>query len=141
MIQRQIEPLIALLLGSGKAIIIMGARQVGKSTLLHQLFDSQENVLWMNGDDADVRTILSDITSTRLKALLANQKILIINEAQRINDIGLKLNVNFILGNYIAVGYIYNCAYISLCSGNDGTEIILNLGNGIQLAVIYHNNR
>ena len=47
----------------------------------------------MNGDDADVRTILSDITSTRLKALLANQKILIINEAQRINDIGLKLKL------------------------------------------------
>lgn len=93
MIQRQIEPLIARLLGSGKAIIIMGARQVGKSTLLHQLFDSQENVLWMNGDDADVRTILSDITSTRLKALLANQKILIIDEAQRINDFGLKLKL------------------------------------------------
>ena len=50
----------------------MGARQVGKSTLLHEIFDEQKDVMWMYGDDADVQTLFRDITSTRLKAFLAN---------------------------------------------------------------------
>lgn len=93
MIQRQLKPQIARLMGSGKAIIIMGARQVGKSTLLHDLFDGQKEVLWLNGDDPDVQRILKDITSTRLKAFIANKQILIIDEAQRIKDIGLKIKL------------------------------------------------
>lgn len=52
----------------------MGARQVGKSTLLHEIFDEQKEVMWMYGDDADVRTFFSNITSTRLKAFLANKR-------------------------------------------------------------------
>lgn len=93
MIQRQLKPQIVRLMGSGKAIIIMGARQVGKSTLLHDLFDGQKEVLWLNGDDPDVQRILKDITSTRLKAFLANKQILIIDEAQPIWDIGLKIKL------------------------------------------------
>lgn len=71
----------------------MGARQVGKSTLLHKLFDGQNDVLWLNGDDPDVQTILSGITSTRLKVFIGNKKVVVIDEAQRIKDIGLKIKL------------------------------------------------
>ena len=55
MIKRIIESPIDSLLGSGKAIIIMGARQVGKSTLLETIFHDKNDVLWMTGDDLDVQ--------------------------------------------------------------------------------------
>lgn len=93
MIKRIIEDQIVSLLGSGKAIIIMGARQVGKSTLLGTIFHDKKDILWMTGDDLDVQELFSQMTSTRLKALLGATKILIIDEAQRIPDIGLRLKL------------------------------------------------
>ena len=93
MIHRIIEEQIVSMLGSGKAIIIMGARQVGKSTLLESIFQDKENVLWMTGDDLDVQELFSQITSSRLKALLGNSQYLVIDEAQRITDIGLRLKL------------------------------------------------
>jgi len=93
MIKRILESQIVSLLGSGKAIIIMGARQVGKSTLLETIFRNRDNVLWMTGDDLDVQELFSQITSTRLKALLGNARTLIIDEAQRIPEIGLRLKL------------------------------------------------
>lgn len=49
--------------------------------------------MWMNGDDTDVRQLFADMSSTRVKALLGNSDYLVIDEAQRINDIGLKLKL------------------------------------------------
>ena len=71
----------------------MGARQVGKSTLLHSLLDRDETVLWLNGDDDDVRELFRSISSTRLKAIVGNRKTVVIDEAQRIEDIGLRLKL------------------------------------------------
>ena len=93
MITRILESQIVSLLGSGKAIIIMGARQVGKSTLLDTIFRDKKDILWMTGDDLDIQELFSQMTSTRLKALLGTTKILIIDEAQRIPDIGLRLKL------------------------------------------------
>lgn len=93
MIHRILEDKITRLLGKGKAIIIMGARQVGKSTLLESVFRQQSDVLWMSGDDVDVRELFSEMTSSRLRALLGNSKTLIVDEAQRIPDIGLRLKL------------------------------------------------
>ena len=93
MIYRILEEQITSLLGKGKAIVIMGARQVGKSTLLETIFRHREGVLWMTGDDLDIQELFSQMTSTRLKALLGNTKTLIIDEAQRIPDIGLRLKL------------------------------------------------
>lgn len=93
MIHRILEDKITGLLGKGKAIIIMGARQVGKSTLLESVFRQQSDVLWMSGDDVDVRELFSEMTSSRLRALLGNSKTLIVDEAQRIPDIGLRLKL------------------------------------------------
>ena len=71
----------------------MGARQVGKSTLLQSLLDGDDSVLWLNGDDDDVRELFRSISSTRLKAIVGNRKTVVIDEAQRIEDIGLRLKL------------------------------------------------
>ncbi len=93
MIHRTLENKLRQLLGSPKAIIVMGARQVGKSTLLHTLFDSLDDVIWMNGDDPDVQELFNQMTSTRLKAIIGNKRYLVIDEAQRIQDVGMKLKL------------------------------------------------
>ena len=93
MIDRTIEQHISPLLGSKKAIIIMGARQVGKSTLLSKMLSGRSDVLWLNGDDTDTQTLFQGITSTRLRMILAPYSIVVIDEAQRIADVGLRLKL------------------------------------------------
>lgn len=93
MISRTLDGEIASQLHKGKAIIIMGPRQVGKSTLLKEMFKDKDHTLWMNGDDPDVRNLLASATSTRLQAYLRGTRLLIIDEAQRIENIGLKLKL------------------------------------------------
>ena len=81
------------MLGGNKAIIIVGARQVGKSTLLTQLLGGQEDVLWLNGDDMDVQALFCDMSSTRMRAVLGGKRFLVIDEAQRIPDVGLRMKL------------------------------------------------
>ena len=78
---------------NGKAIILFGARQVGKTTLLHTLFSNIDDTLWLNGDEPDVQALFENVTSTRLKNIFGNKRYIIIDEAQLISDIGLKLKL------------------------------------------------
>lgn len=82
--------------GQGKVILIMGARQTGKTTLLRELLagmgQAQETV-FLNGDESDVRALFENISSARLKALFGGKRFVVIDEAQRIRDIGLKLKL------------------------------------------------
>ena len=93
MISRTISQKITSLFGSRKAIVIMGARQVGKSTLLKQLLKDRNDVLWLNGDDWDVQDLFSTITSTRLRAIIGDNRFVVVDEAQRIPEIGLRLKL------------------------------------------------
>jgi predicted AAA+ superfamily ATPase len=93
MINRILSASISSKLGNGKAIIIMGPRQVGKTTLLQTLFPDTDNVLFLNGDESDVRGMFENISATRLKAIVGNKKVVVIDEAQRIGDIGLRLKL------------------------------------------------
>lgn len=93
MITRIQEAAVNTLLGSNKAIILMGARQVGKSTLLHSVLGMDDTVLWLNGDDDDVREMFKSITSTRLRVIIGNRKTVVIDEAQRIENIGLRIKL------------------------------------------------
>jgi predicted AAA+ superfamily ATPase len=94
MIPRLCSTLIEKRLNDKKAIILMGPRQVGKSTLLEQMADRWEApVMYWNGDEADIRALLQNPTSTRLKSLLGASKTLILDEAQRIENIGLCLKL------------------------------------------------
>jgi len=90
MILREIASSIEKKLGDHKALILLGPRQAGKSTLLQQLAPRFKTpVLWWNGDDADIRVMLADPTAGRLKSLVGKARTLIIDEAQRIENIGL----------------------------------------------------
>ena len=93
MIKRDLSEIILKRLNSNKAIIIKGARQVGKTSLLKALFENKDDVMWLNADEIDVRSLFETVSSTKLKAIIGNKKFLIIDEAQRIKDIGLKLKL------------------------------------------------
>ncbi len=93
MIERTLAQNIIQIVGRKKAIIIIGARQVGKSTLLRMMFGEQKDVMWLNGDDLDIQELFSNITSTRLKTIIGNNRIVVVDEAQRIPDIGLRLKL------------------------------------------------
>jgi predicted AAA+ superfamily ATPase len=69
----------------------MGARQTGKTTLLKHIFP--ENVLWLNGDEPEVRNLFVHISAARFKALIGKHRTVVIDEAQRIEDIGLKIKL------------------------------------------------
>lgn len=77
----------------GKAIVLIGARQVGKTTLLKDLTRNYENVVWLNADEPDVRALFDSPNSSILKKELNNAKIVVLDEAQRIKNIGLKLKL------------------------------------------------
>jgi predicted AAA+ superfamily ATPase len=93
MIERSLEKIIQSKLKTGKAIILMGARQVGKTTLLKKLFEDDRDVLWLNGDEKDVQDLFLHSSSTRLKVFFGKNKIVIIDEAQRIQEIGLRMKL------------------------------------------------
>lgn len=94
MIARLILPQITSNMNKGKAIIILGPRQTGKTTLLSLLeAELGEKPLWLDCDEADVRKMLSDTTSTQLKNIIGNYKTVFIDEAQRVNNIGLTLKL------------------------------------------------
>ena len=70
-------------LHSGKILILYGPRQCGKTTLLKMLVESQNlSYAWFNGDEPDVRVMLPNKTSTELKRLIGDKKLLIIDEHQ-----------------------------------------------------------
>lgn len=92
MIRRQLQTVIEKKLFKGKAIILIGARQVGKSTLLAQITkDREEAVLILNCDEPEVKEMLTNINTPELKMLIGNNKIVLIDEAQRVPEIGLTL--------------------------------------------------
>ncbi|NIJ55732.1 ATP-binding protein [Dyadobacter arcticus] len=93
MIERSLQLNIESRLYDGKAIILLGARQVGKTTLLSKLFPNQQDTLWLNGDEPDVRALFETATSSRFRQLFIGKRNVVIDEAQRIPDIGLKLKL------------------------------------------------
>lgn len=93
MIHRIIEQLIKNDFGKGKIIALMGARQVGKTTLFDSLTGEMDGVLRLNCDNYDDRADLEDKTSTELRQLVGNHKVVIIDEAQRVRNIGLTLKM------------------------------------------------
>jgi predicted AAA+ superfamily ATPase len=93
-IKRNITGQLRARIGKGKIILLFGPRQSGKTTLVREIAaDSGLDTLWLSGDEADTRTLLSNTTSSRLKAMFGSKKLVIIDEAQRIANIGLTLKL------------------------------------------------
>jgi len=94
MIHRILEDKIHGELFKGKAIVIFGPRQAGKTTLVKSIVSSfGESVKWLNGDESDVRDLFNDPTSDGLKLISGNARIMVIDEAQRIRNIGLAIKL------------------------------------------------
>lgn len=92
MYSRNIEQSIDEKLGKGKAIILIGPRQVGKTTLIRNLLQDKE-YLFLDGDDPTVRDLLTNPTTEELKSIIGKYDTLFIDEAQRMDNIGLTLKI------------------------------------------------
>lgn len=94
MIERRLKQIILPRLFRGKAIVLTGPRQVGKTTLLRMLMaESDKKTLFWNCDEPDVRQRLSNPTSTQLNVETAPYELILIDEAQRIPNIGVTLKL------------------------------------------------
>jgi uncharacterized protein len=92
MYSRELENSIKNKIGTGKAIIIVGARQVGKTTLVKHLLKDQE-YLFFDADDPTIRQLLSNPNTEQIRTFLGNYKTVFVDEAQRIEGIGLTLKI------------------------------------------------
>ncbi len=91
---RKVETEIKKRLFTGKAIIIHGPRQSGKTTMIKHLIEPyQEDILWLNGDSPDIQAELENVTTTKWKAILGKKTLLVIDEAQRIANIGIAMKL------------------------------------------------
>ncbi|MEN0050728.1 MAG: ATP-binding protein [Bacteroidota bacterium] len=92
MIDRTIADKIKSKIGRGKAIMVIGPRQVGKTTLITSLLNDVD-YRFFNGDDPNIREILNTPNTEEIRTLLGNKKVIFIDEAQRINNIGLTMKI------------------------------------------------
>ena len=94
MISRIIQEQMAQRMGKGKAILLVGPRQVGKSTLLKSLQGEQkQETLLLNCDEPDIRQRLENVTSDQLKAIIGKNTLVMIDEAQKVENIGMTLKL------------------------------------------------
>lgn len=91
--QKQIENLRQLII-PGKVIVIYGPRRVGKTTLLKKYLEKENNsVLFVNGDDIIVRQYLESQSIQTLRDFVGNHRLLVVDEAQYVEKIGLNLKL------------------------------------------------
>ncbi len=92
-IVRTLENTLQTEWNQGKVIVLIGPRQVGKTTLLLSMCENEGNYLFLNGDDIEDKLLLKDAGETKLKNLIGKKGTIFIDEAQRIPDIGLLLKI------------------------------------------------
>jgi len=106
MITRVLKEQLTSRFGKGKVLIIIGPRQVGKSTLLRELQnEANQQTLFINCDEPDMRLMLENVTSTQLRSFVGTNTLIMIDEAQKVANIGetLKLMVDNIKDVQIVV--------------------------------------
>ena len=95
-IQRDLKAVLESKIGKGKVLLLIGPRQVGKTTLLKNILtsiSSEKKVQFWNCDESDVRQFLSEANSAKLKSFVGNSDFIVIDEAQRVKDIGLTIKL------------------------------------------------
>lgn len=90
MISRKLFQHIKAKLADKKVLVLTGPRQAGKTTLLKNLQkELNTTIMWWNGNEPDIRNQLKDASSSYLKRLIGSAELLVIDEAKRIENIGL----------------------------------------------------
>lgn len=93
-VKRLLEERVRTKILPNKAVLIFGARRVGKTILLRQIIDKFEGkVLLLNGEDLDSVSILNEKSISNYSHILDGVNLLAIDEAQAIPDIGSKLKL------------------------------------------------
>jgi predicted AAA+ superfamily ATPase len=92
MYSRYLSERIGKRIGTGKAIVVIGPRQVGKTTLIESILETKDYLL-LDGDDPKTRTILTEPNTEQIRTILGNHKFVFIDEAQRIEGIGLTMKI------------------------------------------------
>lgn len=92
MISRTITARVREKLFGGKAIILVGARQVGKTTLIKKILNDKEH-LFLDADDPATRAVLNNPTTEQIRSFIGEHRLVFIDEAQRIPGIGLTLKI------------------------------------------------
>lgn len=105
-IERKIEKLILDKVQANKVIVISGARRVGKTFLIKKILqECNFEYLFLNGEDLNTHLLLSKRSVENYRQVLGSRKLLVIDEAQKVPEIGeiLKLMVDEIEGLHIIV--------------------------------------
>ena len=89
---RSLRDKIEKRIDSGKVIIVIGPRQVGKTTLIESILKTKDYLL-LDGDDPKTRTFLSASNTEQIRSILGNNQFVFIDEAQRIDGIGLTVKI------------------------------------------------
>ncbi len=89
---RILENKIKLKIGSSKTIIVVGARQVGKTTLIKNILKNKD-YLFLDADDPSIRKLLKNPTTEQIRTILGTNKLVFLDEAQRIEGIGITLKI------------------------------------------------
>jgi predicted AAA+ superfamily ATPase len=106
MITRKIESVILESLVPGKVVILLGARRTGKTVLLKKIVSMiSEPSIFFNGEDFEVQRLLENRSVANYEKILGTTKLLVIDEAQKVPEIGkiLKLMIDSIPGLRIIV--------------------------------------
>jgi len=83
MYTRYISDIIEKKIGSGKAIVVIGPRQVGKTTLIETILKNKD-YLFLNGDDPKTKTLLTEPNTEQIRTILGQHKLVFIDEAQSV---------------------------------------------------------
>jgi predicted AAA+ superfamily ATPase len=93
-INRIIESQITNLIDSNKVILILGTRRVGKTFLINSIQKNYKSkLIFLNGEDFDVQEIIKNRSTSNYKRLVGDNKLIIIDEAQSIPEIGMALKL------------------------------------------------
>jgi predicted AAA+ superfamily ATPase len=93
MIERILKNLILSRWDSRKAIVVLGPRQVGKTTMLRQICDEKEDFVFLNADEIEVTALLENANEQKLRQIIGKKSTIFIDEAQRIRNVGLTLKI------------------------------------------------
>jgi predicted AAA+ superfamily ATPase len=93
-LKREISESVIRKLQPNKVVIVFGARRVGKTVLVKEILEKlDEPILSLNGEDINVHDKLAIRSAENYKQLIGSYRVLYIDEAQKIPDIGLKLKL------------------------------------------------
>ena len=95
MYKRDLQQVIKDHCFKGKAVLLIGARQVGKTTLLRNMMQEENlaDVLFINCDEPQNVSLLSKRNLREIQTLIGNKKFIIIDEAQKVDNIGLTIKL------------------------------------------------